>query len=389
MVTPRNRATPLLLITGVLLVALNLRPVIAAFGPLLAQIQAELGVNAATVSLLMSVPLLCWGTFALLAPLFVRSRSAEVVILGCLAVIALGALLRAGPSFGWILLGTVLVGSGIAVVNVLLPSLLRRDFPEQLGLMTGLYTTAVVGGAAIASAASVPLRNAFGGSWRAALGFWMLLAVLGAAAWWPAVRGRPERSGLQTAAGVSIWHNPATLPVTAFMGSQSMVFFIWMTWLPRLLVDQGVSPTQAGFLLSVGNIVQLPFSLYVPILAARLPSVRPLVVALSACVAAGLLGLLLAPGAPPLVWALLLGIGSGSAFPLALYLIAHRARSAAEAPNLSAVAQGCGYLFAATGPLLFGALHDLTHGWHAPLLLHLGLTALMLVTGLWASREFT
>lgn len=386
--TSGNRASPVLLIAGVLLVALNLRPVIAAFGPLLAQIQTELGVNAATVSLLMSIPLLCWGAFALLAPLFVRSRSAEVVILGCLAVIALGALLRAGPSFPWILLGTALVGSGIAVVNVLLPSLLRRDFPQRLGLMMGLYTTAVVGGAALASAASVPLRNAFGGSWRAALGFWVLLAVVGAVAWWPAVRGRPAKSGLRTAPGVSIWQNPATLPVTAFMGSQSMVFFIWMTWLPRMLVDQGVSPTQAGFLLSVGNIVQLPFSLYVPILAAKLPSVRPLVVALSACVAAGLLGLMFAPGVPPLVWALLLGIGSGSAFPLALYLIAHRARNAAEAPNLSAVAQGCGYLFAATGPVLFGAVHDLTHGWHQPLILHLALTALMLVTGLWASREF-
>lgn len=385
--TPRNSAPPLLLVLGVVLVALNLRPVIAAFGPLLAQIQRELGVSAATVSLLMSIPLLCWGAFALLAPLFVRSRSAEVVILGCLGIIAAGALLRAGPSLGWILSGTVLVGSGIAVVNVLLPSLLRRDFPERLGVMTGLYTTAVVGGAALASAASVPLRNAFHGSWRAALGFWVLLALVGALAWWPAVRGRPQKSGLPGAPGVSIWHNPATLPVTAFMGAQSMVFFIWMTWLPRMLVDQGINPTQAGFLLSLGNMVQLPFALYVPILAARLPDVRPLVVALSACVALGLTGLMVQAPALPIV--LLLGIGSGSAFPLALYLMARRARSAAEAPNLSAVAQGFGYLFAATGPVMFGAFHDLTHGWHAPLTLHLGLTALMLFTGLWASREFT
>lgn len=382
----RSRTPPLLLVLGVVLVALNLRPVIAAFGPLLPQIQAELQVSAATVSLLTAIPLLCWGAFALLAPLLVRQRSAEVVILACLGLIGLGALLRAGPSLPWILTGTLLIGSGIAVVNVLLPSLLRRDFPQRLGLMTGIYTTAVVSGAAIASAASVPLRNALGGSWRLALGVWAVLALAGAAAWWPAVSGRPAKSGLRTVPGAGVWSNPAALPVTLYMGSQSLVFFTWSTWLPKILIEQGVSSTQAGFLLSMGNLVQLPFTLYVPILAAKLPSARPLVIALSACMALGVVGLM-SGAALPLLWVLLLGIGSGSAFPLALYFIAQRARNAAEAPKLSATAQGLGYLLAATGPVLFGAVHDLTHSWRPPLLLLLGMTALMLTMGLWASRQ--
>ncbi len=368
------------------LVALNLRPVISAFGPLLAQIQAELHVSAATISLLTSVPLLCWGLFALVAPWLARWRSAEVVILGCLLLIALGAALRAGPNLPWILVGTVLVGSGIAVINVLLPSLLRRDFPGQLGLMTGLYTTAVVGGAALASAVTVPLRHALG-SWRAALLFWSVPAVIGLLLWLPAVFGRPPRSGVQGQRPGNIWQNPATLPLTLYMGTQSLVFFTWLTWLPKILLDRGMPVGQTGYLLSLGNLIQLPFSLLVPVLAARLPSARPLVLALSTCIAVGLLGLLLWPQVPPVVWVAFLGVGSGSAFPLALYLVAHRARTVAEVPQLSSVSQGFGYLLAACGPLLLGAAHDLTHGWNVPLLLLLVLTGLMFTMGWWASAD--
>ncbi|MFC4637349.1 CynX/NimT family MFS transporter [Deinococcus hohokamensis] len=384
---PRNHAAPALLLVGMVLVALNLRPVIAAFGPLLAQIQRDLGVGAATVSLLTTIPLLCWGALALLAPALTRARSAEVVILGCLGLIGVGAALRAGPSLPWILAGTLLVGAGIAVVNVLLPSLIRRDFPGRLGLMTGLYTTAVVGGAAVASAVAVPLMHALGGSWRLALGVWAGLAVLGALAWWPALRGRPARTGLQASGATGVWTNPAALAVTLYMGTQSLVFFTWLTWLPRLLLDHGLGSAEAGALLSLGNVVQLPFTLAVPVLAARLPSARPLVVAISAGFGAGVLGLLAAPNVWPALWVLLLGVASGSAFALALYFIAHRARNASEVPRLSATAQGYGYLLAAAGPVLFGALRDLTGGWTAPLSMLLGVTGLVLLSGWKASSD--
>lgn len=381
----RNRAPRALLVAGMVLAALNLRPVISAFGPLLPQIQEDLGVSAATVSLLTSIPLVCWGLLALVAPALVRRRSAETVIVLCLGLIGVGAALRAGPTLSWILGGTVLVGAGIAVVNVLLPSLLRRDFPERLGLMTGLYTTAVVSGATVASAASVPLRSALGGSWRLALGVWAGLAVVGAVAYLPAVFGRPARVEARDAQAPA-GRNPATLALTLFMGTQSLVFFTWLTWLPRLLVESGLSGAQAGALLSLGNLVQLPFTLFVPVLAARLPTARPLVFGLCALMALGLAGLLWWPQTP-LLWTLLLGAGSGSAFPLALYFIAHRARSAGEVPRLSATVQGVGYLIAATGPLLFGALHDLTGAWTLPLGLLLAWTGVVLVTGLWASER--
>lgn len=169
-----NRAPRPLLVLGIVLVALTLRPVIAGFGPLLPRVQAELHASAATMSLLTTIPLVCWGIFALVTPRLTRWRSPEVLIGLCTALIALGTWLRTGAALPPILLGTVLVGVGIAIVNVLLPSLLRRDFPRQLGLMTGLYSLAVVGGAALASALAVPLERTLGG-WRGSLGVWAWL----------------------------------------------------------------------------------------------------------------------------------------------------------------------------------------------------------------------
>lgn len=381
-----NRAPRPLLVLGIVLVALTLRPVIAGFGPLLPRVQAELHASAATMSLLTTIPLVCWGIFALVTPRLTRWRSPEVLIGLCTALIALGTWLRTGAALPPILLGTVLVGVGIAIVNVLLPSLLRRDFPRQLGLMTGLYSLAVVGGAALASALAVPLERTLGG-WRGSLGVWAWLSGAALLAWVPAMLGRPARSAGPAVRGPSVWSNPATLPVTLYMGTQSLVFFTWLTWLARLLQDRGLSAEAAGALLSLGNLVQLPFTLSVPVLASRLGNVRPLVFGLVACNAAGLLGLTLWPTASPLPWVLLLGAGAGSAFPLALHLIAVRARDAAEVPRLSATAQGFGYLLAASGPFLFGALHDLSGGWSASLSALLVGTAAMLVTGLWAAQR--
>ncbi|UQN08173.1 MFS transporter [Deinococcus sp. QL22] len=379
----RRGTTTFILLLGIVLVALNLRPSLAGFGPLLSQVQAELQVSAATVSLLTSIPLLCWGLLAPLAPLLTRRRSSETVVFLSTALIAVGALLRVGPSLRWIFLGTILVGAGIALNNVLLPSLVRREFPQQVGLMTGIYTLAVVGGATLASGLAVPLRSALGGTWRASLGVWAGLACLGALAWLPVLLRRQAHRAPDRREEPSVWRNPFAWPVTLFMGFQALVFFTWLTWLPRVLQDQGLTPAAAGLLLALGNLVQLPFTLVVPVLAARLAHPRPLVVGSSLLIAAGLLGLLLAPGLPPLPWILLLGAGCGSTFPLALMFIALRAAHPAQVPKLSALAQGAGYLLASTGPFIFGALHDRTAGWSLPLWFLLACTGMVFLTGMW------
>ncbi|TSA80125.1 MFS transporter [Deinococcus detaillensis] len=381
----RKPAAAPLLIVGLILVALNLRPPIAGFGPLLSQIQAELNVSAATLSLLTTLPLLCWGILAPLAPLLSRRYSNETIILLATALIGLGSVLRIGATLPVILMGTVLVGAGIALNNVLLPSLIRRDYPTRVGPMTGLYTLAVVGGAALASGVAVPLMTALGGAWRSSVGVWILLAAAGVLAWLPAVFGRQTHARTAIKGGPSVWKNPYALPVTLYMGFQSLVFFTWLTWLPKVLQDEGFTAAQAGLMLAFANVVQLPFTLAVPVLAARPRLLVPLAVVTALISAAGVTGLLLAP-LTPLPWLLLLGIGAGSTFPLALMFIAVRADNLAQVPQLSATAQGFGYALAATGPFLFGALHDKAGNWHAPLLFLLAMTGLVLITGVAAGR---
>ena len=383
----RRNATPTaLLILGLILAALNLRPTLAGFGPLLSQIQQELRVNATTVSLLTTIPLVCFGAFAPVAPWLTRARSSETVILGCLGLIMVGALFRVGPALPWILLGTLLVGAGIAVVNVLLPGWIRLRFPAQAGVMMGVYTFSVVGGAALASGFSVPLRNALGGAWRPSLGVWAGLALLGAVAWLPTVLGRPPRASGPSLAAPSVWKNPAALWVTLYMGLQSLVFYAWLTWLPKVLQDHGSTLAASGTLLALANLVQLPFTLAVPIWASRRADQRGLVLGTSLLVAAGLLGLLLFPVAPPLPWVLLLGAGCGGTFSLALILIVQRAQTPSQVPQLSALAQGVGYLLAASGPFVFGAVHDHTGQWTAPLWFLMVCTLLVFLVGLRAGK---
>lgn len=386
---PQQRRKPAaapLLILGLIVVALNLRPPIAGFGPLLSQFQAEFQVSAATLSLLTTLPLLCWGVLAPLAPLLSRRYSNETIILFATAVIGLGSVLRIGGALPVILIGTVLVGAGIAVNNVLLPSLIRRDYPSRVGPMTGLYTLAVVGGAALASAVAVPLMTALGGEWRSSVGVWTGLAALGVLAWLPAVFGRQTHARALRTGGPSVWRNPHALPVTLYMGFQSLVFFTWLTWLPRVLQDSGFTAAQAGLLLAFANVVQLPFTLAVPVLAARPRLLVPLAVGTALVSAAGVTGLLLAP-LTPLPWLLMMGIGAGSTFPLALMFIAVRAQDVAQVPQLSALAQGFGYALAAAGPFIFGALHDATGDWQVPLIFLLAMTGVVLVTGVAAGRE--
>jgi CP family cyanate transporter-like MFS transporter len=375
-----------LLVTAIVLVALNLRPSMAGFGPLLAQMQQELHATAGVMGLLSTVPLLLWGLLAPVAPWLTRRLSSETVVLACLLVLALGAALRIGPTMGVIMGGTVLVGAAIAVMNVLLPGLVKRDFPHQTGLMTGVYTMALVGGASLASGLAVPLRDALGGAWRHSMAAWAVFALVGAVAWLPTLLATRHHQVPPPAPRAPLWKSPLAWQLTMFMGLQSLVFFAWLTWLPRLLQDHGMTTAESGWLLAVGNLVQIPVTLVLPIVAGRMARQRALAVATAAVTAAGLFGLLVAPMAAPVAWMLLLGIGGGASISLALMLIVLRAHDNRQVAQLSAMAQGVGYLLSALGPLLFGWLYDASGRWEPSLILLLICTLGMGVFGMGAGR---
>ncbi|WHS59316.1 CynX/NimT family MFS transporter [Pseudomonas sp. G2-4] len=355
---------PWLLLLGLILVALNLRPALSSMAPLLSDVSKSLGLSAAQAGLLTTLPVLCLGLFAPLAPVLARRFGAERVVLGILLTLAAGIILRS--SFGQVGLfaGSILAGASIGVIGVLLPGIVKRDFAKQAGTMTGVYTMALCLGAAMAAGATVPLSEHLDQRWALGLGFWAIPALLAAVFWLPQVG--QKHGAHQVAYRVrGLLRDPLAWQVTLYMGLQSSLAYIVFGWLPSILIGRGLTPTQAGLVLSVSVIVQLISSLAAPWLATRGKDQRLAIVIVMLMALGGLFGCLYAPIEGLWGWAILLGLGQGAAFSLALTLIVLRSRDAHVAANLSGMAQGFGYTLASLGPFAVGVVHDLTGGWNA------------------------
>ncbi|UUV31904.1 MFS transporter [Amycolatopsis roodepoortensis] len=365
---PTRRSGQALLLWGLLVIAANLRPSLTGVGPLLDQVQADLGLSAAVAGLLNTLPLLAFAVISPLVPRLAARRGPERVLAGALVVLTVGIAIRWIPTVAGLFGGTVLIGAGIAVGNVLLPSLIKRDFPTKVGLLTSAYATVMGGVAAVASGVAVPISEVAPGGWSTALGCWIVLALLAIALWSPQLRTPPPVAATVHGGHRLPWKSGLAWAVTAFMGLQSLGFYVVVTWLPGVVQDTGISPASAGWLLFLFQVVAVLTSLAAPALLRRARDQRGLATVNSLIMLAGYVGLLLAPEWA-VVWTIVLGFGGGACLVLALAFLGLRAQDAAGAGALSAMAQSVGYLLAAVGPVLFGLLHSVSSGWQAPLIL--------------------
>jgi CP family cyanate transporter-like MFS transporter len=373
-------------VISVVAIAFNMRTAIGEIPPVL----PDLGLSSAGQSILATVPVVCFGLAALAAPALRAWLGEERGLLAVLALLLVGVLVRAAAPGAGLFPGTVLAGCGIAVMNVLVPSLIRRRFPGHVGLMTGVYSTALVAGGSLSAAATVPLRDAANGSLHVALGIWAIPIVIALVVWLPQRRHRalPAVAGGREAIR-ALGRSRVAWYVTLFMGLQSLLYYAPLSWLPAIHRDQGIDAATAGFLLSTLNFVSVPTTFLAPVLAHRMRDQRPAVAACVALTAIGLLGILVAPSSTALVWVVILGLGQGAALSLALLMIVLRAADDDTAARLSSMAQGFGYLIAATGPLVTGLLHAATGSWTIPLALLVALCGVELVVGLAAARART
>ena len=381
-----NRTGSLLLAVGIMLIAFNLRPVFASLSAVLPEVLGATGLSTAAAGWLTTLPLLCLGLFAPLAPRLARRFGAEPTLLLVLLFVALGAGLRGLATAPFLFAGTALAGIGIAVGNVLLPGLVKRDFPARAELMTGLYTMILCAGAALAAGLTVPIERALGGAWPGALAIWSLPALLAGALWLPQAR-RAAHVPRATPAVQGLWRDPLAWQVTLFMGLQSAMAYCILGWLAPIMRARGMSATSAGLVVSVTVMAQMVGCLAVPPLAARLRDQRGVGAALAGLAVAAMLGLMFAPLSAAWAWAVLQGFGQGGLFAAALLFIILRAPNPHTTAQLSAMAQGVGYVLAAFGPLLVGVLHDATGSFNAtaPLFMLLGLACA--ASGLGAGRN--
>lgn len=375
-------------LAAVVLVAFNLRGSISSVGPLLGEIQEKFGLNAANVAILTSAPLVCFGALAPLAPSLARRLGIHRAVLLALVTLSAGIALRLLGVAG-LYAGTILVGAGIAVMNVLLPALLRLDLSHRLGLAAGLTTSAMMLSATLGAGLALPLTVPGGGA-IGSLALWLTPSSVAIVVWFAAggARRRPP-AGMNAPRGVfSLLRDPTGRAVTLFFGLQSLVFYTVLTWLPRLLQDQsGLTAAHAGAALALACAVGVPAGVVVPRIASATPDQQSLIVLLSIPTIVGLSGLLLLPSTAPWAWATLVGLGNGCSFPLAISLIVLRSKDDNQAARLSAAAQGVGYLLAAIGPVAVGLLWQRTDSWNLCLALLLGAVVAQIVCGLPAARH--
>ncbi|CAM5362113.1 CynX/NimT family MFS transporter [Streptomyces abikoensis] len=371
---------------AVLLVGINMRPAIVAVSPLLDEIRHVTGLSNGGAGALSTLPLICFGVFAPLAPRLARRWGMERTLVAVLAVLLAGSAVRLVPELFPLFAGTFLVGTAVAVANVVITALIKRDFAQQVGLMSGLHTTMLVGGGAVTAAATVPLRDALSLSWAGALAVWGVLALAALLVWAPKLRRGRSQPPVPAHGGGSIWRSGLAWAVALFYAFQSLLYYTATTWLPSFYIDHGWTEGGAGVLLAVCMGSAMVTSLLVPVWAQRSRKQSYLAVAGTLLCMAAFAGLIAAPTGAAVLWAVVLGLGLGAVLSLGIAYMSMCARTTHDAGLLSAMSQCVGYLLAALGPTAFGAARDVTGAWTAGLIALVVLAVPMGITGALAGR---
>jgi MFS transporter, CP family, cyanate transporter len=393
----RSRLPVAIFLAGIVMLAFNLRMAITSLPPLFPELAVHLQLSPAGVALLAATPVLCFAAFSGTGAPLSRRFGEERVLLAALVLLAAGLLLRGAAPHVLLFPGTVLASAAIALLNVLLPSLIKRRDPARAGWLIGLYLLSMSAGAILASLLAVPMFTASGGSVSLVLAVWALPALAATVVWGPQLRFRTAlaspagpQPGSQPRPGgqprLRVTRYPLTWQVMTFMGLQSLVYYAALSWLPTLFRDRGVSAVQAGTLLALMQLGGAGTSLLVPALAHRTRDQRWLTGVVVAVSAVGLAGAAFGPVDGAAAWVLVLGAGQGAALGLAIYFTMARAPDPVAAASLSSFTQGAGYLVASAGPLMVGFLHTATGGWAIPAAALLAVQGGQFAAGMLAAR---
>jgi CP family cyanate transporter-like MFS transporter len=374
-----------LALLGIILVAANLRTAVTALSPIVTEVSADIPLSALAIGVLGMLPPVCFAAFGIVTPVFTRRIGLERMLVLALAAILVGHVIRGvSGSLPVLLLGSVIAFAGLGIGNVLLPPLVKKYFPDRVGLVTSLYATVLSISTLVPPLIAVPVADSAG--WRISLGQWALLALLALVPWVTllvreAAHRRTEQrrteqdqvdadalDGAEPAVLGRVWRSSVAWAITIVFTVSSLNAYAMFAWLPQLLRETaGVSAGQAGVLLSLYAAMGIPTALVIPVLTARLKNVGVIVYAGALAFLIGDLGLLLAPSVAPWLWVAFAGLGP-LFFPLSLVLINLRTRTHDGSVALSGFVQSVGYTIGALGPIMVGVLRETTGGWTWPLI---------------------
>jgi CP family cyanate transporter-like MFS transporter len=373
---------------SIVLIAFNLRAVFSSLSAILPEVMHATGMSSASASILTTLPVFCLGLFAFPAPALARRFGTERTLLGAMLLIGVGTALRGLENIPLLFAASAMAGAGIAVCNVLLPGLIKRDFDSRVGLMTGLFTMGVCGSVVVSASLTVPIQHGLHDSWNWALASWAIPAFVVALIWAPQALSAKHVHSHTAHKLRGLWSSRLAWMVTFFMGLQSAFAYVLVGWLAPILRDRGFSAEQAGYVISISMVVQGAMCVLTPSVATRCRQQSTLALMITALTVGAHLAFLYAPlnDVSVWIWAVVLGLGQGSALALAITLMVLRSPDALVASHLSAMSQGVGYMVAAIGPMLVGLLHGWTGSFGSTGGLLAVLAVLMGVAGMGAGR---
>lgn len=383
----------LLLVINVLVVVLvssNLRSPLTAVGPVLGQLSEALKLDNFQGSLLTSIPLFVFATCSVVVSRLSGRIKIQQFLVYALLMLCVGLFLRVFGSVYTLFIGSVFIGLGICIGNVITPGYVKQNFPNQIGLMTGIFSVAMNLTAALASGFSIRIGEWTGLGWQGSLGAWILVAALALGVVLTELLFTKKASNTDVKVAIKSDFNgfksKQAWNISIFMGLQSLVFYSLISWLPAVLKDYGMPKGETGWVLFAIQMAMLPITFIGPIIANRMKNQKALVVFLSILMLLSMVLFVTWKAAGVYLSAILLGLANGLSFSLAILFFSLRTKSSANAIKLSGMAQSIGYLIAAFGPPIFGKLHDWDSSWHTSFYFLMVAISLMLYFGVLAAR---
>lgn len=377
-----------LLIIGVILVGANLRVPLTSAGALVSFIRDDFGISNALAGAITTLPLIAFALLSPFAPKIANKIGMERTIAISLALLITGILFRSAGAIEFLFTGTLLVGLGIAVGNVLIPGIIKMNFPFKIGLMTGLYAIVMNVFGALGSGLSIPIATSGSFGWRGSLVIWSGLVLITLLIWLPQLMKKHDtKKKINNQKIGGMLRSPLAWKITVFMGAQSLIFYTLITWLPTILTANGYDIHLAGWGVFIFQFASIPFTFIIPVIADRMKNQVMLAFVSSGLILAGIIGLLAGLSELSILWAVFLGIGNGSAFSLSMMFFTLRTKDGYEAAELSGMAQSLGYLLAAVGPVLVGGLQDITGSWTLPLSMMALFAIVMLIMGVASGKN--
>ena len=384
----KTKLEVILMLMGIVFIAANLRAPITSVGPVITELAQSMNLTHVLVGFLTTIPLISFALLSAFAPKVATKIGLERLLLYSLLVLSFGLFVRSSGNILLLFLGAALIGAAITVGNVLMPAYIKKEFPAKVGIVTGIYLVSMNLTSALAAGYSIQIGELSGLGWKGSIGIWGILALIGVVIWLPQVRKRPVPSSHdQSKSKKAVWRSSLAWNIAIFMGLQSFLFYCLAAWLPAVMQNWGMSADQSGWVLSYIQMAQLPIMLIGPIIAGRMKDQTSLVWITFILLMIGLAGIVFGKTNYVILSTILIGISLGLAFTLAMMFFVLRTKNTSEAAELSGMSQTVGYLIAACGPPLFGALFTLTGSWYVPLGLLVVATIGLFIAGLASAKD--